>query len=91
MTQCGVKSVRNPALQRAADLILTNAICCPDWLEQQMQFDRLKRRNFIALLGSAMAAWPKPRAAQPGERVRRIGVLMAHDENDAEFTNKSLF
>ena len=55
-----------------------------------MQFGRLKRRKFIALLGSAMAAWPLAVRAQPGERVRRIGVLMAHDENDAEFTNKSL-
>jgi putative tryptophan/tyrosine transport system substrate-binding protein len=44
----------------------------------------LKRREFIALLGGA-AAWPLAAGAQQGERMRRIGVLMASAADDSVY------
>src|SRR6478672_9898720 len=42
----------------------------------------MRRREFIRLAGAA--AWPLVARAQPGERMRRIGVLMGRAADDAE-------
>jgi putative ABC transport system substrate-binding protein len=53
-----------------------------------MQFDRLKRREFIILLGASAAARPLAARAQQPERMRRIGVLLPAAADDTVFQTR---
>jgi putative tryptophan/tyrosine transport system substrate-binding protein len=56
----------------------------PGWRGYRMRLDRLKRREFVSLLGGAAAAWPlAARAQQP--KMRRVGVLILGNADAQSF------
>src|SRR5262249_51605859 len=84
LTQSGHWPHRNSALQGAParPAGMGYAVIHP-WRGPQMHFDRLKRREFITLLGGA--AWPLAARAQQRERMRRVGVLLPATADDAGY------
>ena len=49
-----------------------------------MKSGQLDRREFVAVIGGASAAWPLAARAQKAERIRRIGVLNAGAGDDPD-------
>jgi putative ABC transport system substrate-binding protein len=50
----------------------------------------MRRREFIALLGGAVAAWPLGAHGQQSAELRRIGVLQVLADDDPESLRQSM-
>jgi ABC-type uncharacterized transport system substrate-binding protein len=50
--------------------------------------EAMRRRDFIKVIGGTVGAWPLNARAQPANRIRTVGVLMAYGPSDQEAVDR---
>src|SRR5262249_33394512 len=66
-------------------MVVQSLYCMNDPQAEGHMASYIRRRKFLATLLGAAAAWPLAARAQQGERMRRIGVLLAATADDPEY------